>query len=236
MNLKHITFTGLDARTNVEDLVAIQKKYPIAEFGVLMSKNWEQNGNRYPNPELIQRFLDRGLNLSAHLCGSLAREAFKGYLEPVMSIYQVFKHPDFKRVQLNISPYENIYLQADTLKLKVDKEFIIQQHSPTLLYSQAFNRFEEKNPDTKVTMLVDPSGGRGIDEGLDIIATDFKTGYAGGINEDNVENKLRTLMSLDTVNDFWIDMESGVRTDDWFDIDKVVRVLEKCDNVLKDFE
>lgn len=235
MKLKHITFTGLDANTSVSDLVEIQKKYPIAEFGVLMSKNWETNGNRYPNPELVQRFLDQGLNLSAHLCGHLAREAYKGYLELVMSIYHAFEHPDFKRVQLNVSPYENIYLQADTLKLKVDKEFIIQQRSPTLLYSQAFNRFEEKNPNTKVTMLVDPSGGRGIDEGLDIIATDRKIGYAGGINEDNVEDKLRTLMSLDTVNEFWIDMESGVRTNDWFDLDKVVRILEKCQNILKEY-
>lgn len=236
MKLKHITFTGLDANTSVSDLVEIQKKYPIAEFGVLMSKNWETNGNRYPNPELVQRFMDQGLNLSAHLCGHLAREAYKGHFEPVISVYQAFEHPDFKRVQLNVSPYENIYLQADTLKLKVDKEFIIQQRSPTLLYSQAFNRFEEKNPNTKVTMLVDPSGGRGIDDGLDIIATDRKIGYAGGINEDNVENKLRTLISLDTINDFWIDMESGVRTNDWFDINKVVNVLEKCDKVIKDFE
>ena len=234
MKIKHITFTGLDANTNVEDLVAIQKKYPIAEFGVLMSKNWETNGNRYPNPELVKNFLDQGLNLSAHLCGHLAREAFKGYLEPVISIYKAFEHPDFKRVQLNVSPYESIYLQADTLKLKVDKEFIIQQHSPTLLHSQGFNSFEQKNPDTRVTMLIDPSGGRGVDDGLDIIATDYKTGYAGGINEDNVEDKLRTLMSLDTVNEFWIDMESGVRTDDWFDINKVVRVLEKCDKIVKD--
>lgn len=236
MNLKHITFTGLDSRTNVDDLVAIQKKYPVVEFGVLMSKNWDHNGNRYPNPELIKNFLDHGLNLSAHLCGHLAREAYKGHFEPVLDIYPMFAHKDFKRVQLNVSPYENIYLQADTLKLKVDKEFIIQQHSPTLLHSQGFNSFEQKNPDTRVTMLIDPSGGRGVDEGLDIIATDYKTGYAGGINEDNVEDKLHTLMSLDTVNDFWIDMESGVRTDDWFDINKVVRVLEKCDDVLKDFE
>lgn len=32
---------------------------------------------------------------------------------------------------------------------------------------------------------------------------------------------------------YWIDMESGVRTDDWFDLDKVVKVLQICDNVLK---
>lgn len=233
--ITNITFTGLDARTDVKLLEQIQKEYPIAEFGVLMSKNWETNGNRYPNPELVKNFLDQGLNLSAHLCGHLAREAFKGCLEPVMSIYKAFEHPDFKRVQLNVSPYESIYLQADTLKLKVDKEFIIQQHSPTLLHSQGFNSFEQKNPDTRVTMLIDPSGGCGVDEGLDIIATDYKTGYAGGINEDNVEEKLRTLLELETIGKFWIDMESGVRTNDWFDLDKVVRILEKCQSILKEY-
>ena len=233
--LTNITFTGLDANTDISRLIEIQKKYPIAEFGVLMSKNWEHNGNRYPNPELIQRFLDQGLNLSAHLCGHIAREAYRGYLEPVMSIYQAFEHPDFKRTQLNISPYESIYEQAGTLRLRMDKEFIIQQHSPTILHSKGFGKFEDANPLVNVTMLIDPSGGKGIDTGLDIIATDRKTGYAGGINEDNVEDKLRTLLSMDTVNEFWIDMESGVRTNDWFDLDKVERVLEKCDNILKEF-
>jgi len=238
MKLKHITFTGLDANTSVSDLVEIQKKYPIAEFGVLMSKNWETNGNRYPNPELVQRFMDQGLNLSAHLCGHLAREAYKGRFEPVISVYQAFEHPDFKRVQLNVAPYDEIYMEAQSVTSKIDKEIIIQQRSPDMLYSQAFNMFELKNMNLKVSMLIDPSGGRGKDSDINLMQTDFKTGYAGGINEDNVEEKLLTLLTKENLVDidFWIDMESGVRTNDWFDINKVVNVLEKCGKVIKDFE
>lgn len=233
--ITNITFTGLDARTDVKLLEQIQKEYPIAEFGVLMSKNWGHNGNRYPAPEIINNFLGLGLNLSAHLCGQLAKNAYKGFFEPTMNIYPAFSYPDFKRTQLNVSPYEDLYMLAGTLKLKTDKEIIIQQKSPTMMYTKAFNEFMVQNPHNEVTLLVDPSGGRGIDEGLDLIATDYKTGYAGGINEDNVEEKLRTLLALDTIGPFWIDMESGVRTNDWFDLDKVVRILEKCQNILKEY-
>ena len=35
MKLRHITFTGIDARTDMKELKAIQQQYPIAEFGVL---------------------------------------------------------------------------------------------------------------------------------------------------------------------------------------------------------
>lgn len=35
MRLQHITFTGIDARTDVEDLIDIQHEFPIVEFGVL---------------------------------------------------------------------------------------------------------------------------------------------------------------------------------------------------------
>lgn len=235
MKLKHITFTGLDERTDVNQLKIIQKAFPIVEFGVLMSKNWKTNGNRYPDPDIISRFTDQGLNLSAHLCGSIARKAYTGDFKDVIDIYPIFAHPDFKRTQINIAPYENIFETAGTLEEKMEKEIIIQQRSPSIKDSHAFIRFELKNPDTDVTLLVDPSGGRGVDEGLDIIATLYKTGYAGGINADNVEGKLQFLMDMETVGDFWIDMESGVRTDDWFDINKVMDVLEKCKGVLKNY-
>ena len=224
MKLKQITFTGLDEHTDVEVLKSIQKEFPIVEFGVLMSAHWKTNGNRYPSPEVISRFVDQGLNLSAHLCGSIAKAAFTGDFSKVIEKYPIFTHPDFKRSQLNVAPYEDIFTTAGICE-PIGKEIIIQQKSPTLLYSAAFNKFSFLNPDLNVTMLVDPSGGKGIDEGLDVIATSCKTGYAGGINVDNVEEKLKVLMSLETVENFWIDMESGVRTDDWFDTEKVKLVL-----------
>lgn len=232
--LKTITFTGIDEKTDVDALKVIKEEYPIVEFGVLMSRSWKVNGNRYPNPETISRFLGYGLNLSAHLCGGIARYAFAGDFRKVTDTYYMFNHPDFKRVQLNVSPYEDIFETAAHLNVPLDKEIIIQQKSPTLKYSQAFNRFSALNEDLNVTMLVDPSGGRGKDEGLDIIATSYKTGYAGGINIDNVADKLMTLLDKETIGDFWIDMESSVRTDDWFDVEKVRKILEVCNKIINE--
>ena len=59
---------------------------------------------------------------------------------------------------------------------------------------------------------------------------------AGGINIDNVGIKFKTLLESKISYKFWIDMESDVRTDDWFDTDKVWQVLEECDKVLRDVE
>lgn len=69
---------------------------------------------------------------------------------------------------------------------------------------------------------------------LKILKTHGKVGYAGGFNPDNVAEKLSFLMENSQVGDFWIDMESGVRTDDWFDTDKVRRVLRICKEVIRD--
>lgn len=43
--LRHITFTGVDAKTDINALYQIQKEFPIVEWGILVSKNWRENGN-----------------------------------------------------------------------------------------------------------------------------------------------------------------------------------------------
>ena len=85
-----------------------------------------------------------------------------------------------------------------------------------------------------VSMLLDASGGRGIDGPVEAYPATHgeKIGYAGGICPENVAEKLRFLLLHPLVGDFWIDMESGVRTDGWFDLDKVEAVLETVDCVL----
>ena len=101
--LTHITFTGVDEFTDIGRLVRIQQQYPKAEFGVLMSKHWDENTNRYPSPEFINALRDRRLRLSGHLCGSLARDVFGmgGFCnveKPFSSLLDIFQ-----RVQLNVS-------------------------------------------------------------------------------------------------------------------------------------
>ena len=48
--LNRVTFTGVDDRTNVNDLVDLTKRFPFVEFGVLISKGNTNRSvvNRYP--------------------------------------------------------------------------------------------------------------------------------------------------------------------------------------------
>jgi hypothetical protein len=50
-----------------------------------------------------------------------------------------------------------------------------------------------------------------------------------------VAGKLRTLLEYPSDEMFWIDMETRVRTEDWFDLDKVEQVLEICDCLIKEY-
>ena len=229
MRLQHITFTGIDGKTDLRAIMDIRKKYPIAEFGVLVSKNWHKNGNRYFNPSYIDS-LDRGLNLSAHLCGSIARAAVRGDLEPLISWAGFLPWLLFDRLQLNIASYsdnpETVNLADDILLFD---EIILQQKS-----ADDCSLYLNSKENECISVLLDASGGEGIDTPIKILEG-RKVGYAGGISPDNVAEKL-TYLYEHTEGDFWIDMESGVRTDDWFDLDKVVKVLEICQPIIDRYE
>lgn len=75
-NLKHITFTGVDSKTDIAALQELQRKYPLAEFGVLTSYKWFENGNRYPDPAFIEELRGKGLNLALHIYRYHTRRAF----------------------------------------------------------------------------------------------------------------------------------------------------------------
>ena len=84
MKLKHISLIGIDEKTDLKELQILQDKYPLVEFGVIMSKNWKDNGNRYWNPDNLEKLKDKNLSLSLHLCGSLARSAILNNWNPTL--------------------------------------------------------------------------------------------------------------------------------------------------------
>ncbi len=228
MRLKHITFTGVDARTDIERLKKIQECWPLAEFGVLTSYHWYENGNRYINPQFLCNLWGQRLNLALHVCGRAASDAADGYW------YRLCKHLNyclglFKRVQLNIANRADIpYRLASTPYNHT--EVIIQQRGIHDI------EFYERSKWVNTSILLDASGGQGINTPIEILKCDGKVGYAGGINAENVADKLRYLFENVRHGEFWIDMESGVRTDDWLDLDKVERVLRICDEVIKKYK
>lgn len=230
MKLQHITFTGIDGKTDIGALLELQQQYPIAEFGVLVAKNWRENGNRYFNPSYLNALDGRRLNLSAHFCGSIARAAVRGDFYPFRDWARTFSYI-FNRCQLNIATSKE---NPDSFKECGDTilfdEIILQQRSV-----DDCDLYLKSNTNEHVTMLLDASGGEGIDTPIRVLKGK-KIGYAGGINADNVAEKLTFLMENEQVGDFWIDMESGVRTDDWFDLDKVRCVLEICEPIINRYK
>lgn len=59
MILTKVTFTGIDERTDLKRVKQLQKKYPFAEFGVLLSYDWKENGQRFPKMKLRMRFCNK---------------------------------------------------------------------------------------------------------------------------------------------------------------------------------
>jgi len=215
--LKHITFTGVDSKTDIKALIEIQKQYPIVEFGILTSYHWFENGNRYLDPRLFRFFTKANLNLALHICGSAAHDAA---CEDWSEIHYLSwgEYRWFRRIQLNIAGRRDNpeYAQPSPW----DNEIIIQQKDINNL--DFFYETQESWPKwckEKLSVLLDASGGQGKDTELKILDADWKVGYAGGFNQGNVGDKLSFL-------------ESGVRTDDWFDVDKVVKVLEICNQIV----
>ena len=80
-------------------------------------------------------------------------------------------------------------------------------------------------PDCEIDWLFDKSGGTGIapDRWPEHPGGKRFVGYAGGINPGNV---LDVIGSIDARGEYWIDMESGVRTNNIFDLDLCREVCE----------
>lgn len=235
--ITQVTFTGIDNRTNIERLVAIQERYPFVEFGLLVARSRQGKENRYPDLDadnFLGRLRGRGLNLSCHVCGGLARNAVTACKDDESREFSLQELDDylglrlslFKRVQLNVAGAtclpETVYFYIPGSI----QELIIQTNP----VKGNFKRVVTIG-DVETAYLADASGGRGIETDFIPLLWSVRTGYAGGLRPDNVLEKIQPLLSVresvDYRNDFWIDMESGVRTDDWFDLDKVEAVLER---------
>ena len=220
--LNRVTFTGVDDKTNIDDLVYLAEKYPFVEFGILVSKNNSNSGivNRYPNLTILKRLKNKGLNLSCHICGSIARQIVQkndwSELEKLLGKDMEI----FKRFQLNVS---NIHKFSNEISFRDDKDFIIQLKDDTSLYE-----YYKDLPN--VFGFQDNSGGLGKfeDNWMD---SDRYFGYAGGLSVENVEKVIEDLLIVNN-SDFWIDMETSVRTNDWFNTKKCEEVLKICEKFL----
>ena len=85
-------------------------------------------------------------------------------------------------------------------------------------------------PHPRIEYLFDESGGRGKRGDWPDpwpVLPGMRCGYAGGLGPDNVDEALEFVERHPDAR-IWLDMESGVRTNDWMDLEKVEAVCQKA--------
>ncbi len=220
-----ITFTGIDARTDLGKVQALSKKYPI-EWGVLFGGSLS-TPQRYPEPEVVRAALAlEDVQFAAHLCGFYAKRAM-GQGIVASELNMILGSNRFARFQVNAGKYD----MPSLLRLRdmLGKPIIFQARGkefpppleplPPLADPLVFCRIPA------VYSLHDLSGGKGKAPpfrpvqrpGIPIV------GYAGGIGPDNV---VQVISEIDA-SLYWLDMETNVRTDDWLDLDKCEAVCKQ---------
>lgn len=199
-----ITFTGIDDRTRPANCAAISAKFPV-EFAFLYSGN--RTDPRYSGLHLLEEFQKRRLRTAVHLCGDAARTAIRDGIYPGDVLRA-------DRIQLNLrdAEYDWEGLQR------------ISRRRPTIRQTRDTGAWPLTPLD--VAPLLDGSGGRGVPiESFPAAPPAQLVGYAGGLGPGSVRPFLDRLPAHP--HGFWIDMETGVRTDDWFDPAKCLAVCRE---------
>ncbi len=200
MRPKFITFTGLDDATDQKRVVALSRRYPI-EWGILLGR--ESGIPRFPSAGTIDALRCLPIRRALHLCGPRAKEAREGLASVKLAC------EGFSRIQVNGPDCDLDEMEAVAKAL--DRVVIVQWRG-------------EEFPAHRMSLryLFDRSAGQGKPPTLwprlprNIVGTPL-CGYAGGIGPGNV----RLVVDLiDADGPYWLDVESGVRTGDVFDLDK----------------
>lgn len=222
MKLTRVTITGADDGVSPAALMHISKVYPFVEWGLLISFS-RQGTPRYPRTSWLQTFqgmADGAIAAAGHLCGQSSREVFEG-LPPWCP-----GRGAFQRLQVNGFSSRPPSDFAASLKnwIEHQHEQIILQCTSEGAMGDAEGYFGDLD---NVAVLWDRSGGRGLAESGWPPPLSLPTGFAGGISKHNALAAITALKRKESINDeFWIDLESGVRTDDRFDLEKVVQFLQ----------
>ena len=209
----HITFTGVDEWTDLDRMRHLSGLYPI-EWGVLFHPR--KDGLRYPGVIARRRICDvPGIRRAAHLCGDYAVNIMMG-----LKLRVTGPGP---RLPMSMEPFERIQINHTSPDPEMIWDFSSSNARSTSCIAQS--RTDDFPTSTKVEWLFDRSGGKGVAPRVWPRHPGRRVGYAGGIGPDNVLDVLRAIGS--ETDDYWIDMETGVRTsDDRFDLDRVERVCQ----------
>ncbi len=227
MKLHTVTITGADEGTAIGDILSISGEYPLVEWGILLSQR-QVTRPRYPTLPWVnghlQRLKQHGVRFSAHICGQWAKQICRGHFPGEVPLDL------FQRIQLNISAkvirsVNDGRVMAGCLPRGLECIVTVD----TMVREEGLRLVRQlRNSGHPASVLFDSSGGRGVAP-----ATwpepdrELPCGFAGGLKPETLPDALEKLAShTATAAAIWIDVETGVRSNDQMDLTKVRRFLE----------
>jgi hypothetical protein len=226
-----VSLTGADDEVSPDALFALQQRFPAVEWALLYFP--EKEGQpRNPTAAWRSQFLDvcAGAHTALHLCGT---QVFRGILSGV--IPEEFSR--YGRLQLNINARRQEFTDLEVLAvytalLEAGHRLILQSHEATeQLIVEFLQGLRASQYIERIDVLFDASRGKGQQPEAWPVGHQFpavtRCGYAGGLAPDNVAKNLTKIQEdRAQFGPYWLDMESGVRTDNLFDLHKVEQVLQ----------
>lgn len=205
-----IAFTGVDRLELLSGMTRLSARYPI-EWGVLIDPDQEDKA-LFPDAATRTALLaEPGLRWAAHICGASARDIVAAPRDTAVAVTGV------QRVQVNHS-----FQGSAPDQIAAARDYGRRLGVRTVL--QCAGAFLH---DSGVDWLYDVSFGTGVKpkDWPALPANGPFCGYSGGIGPATVAEILARIAAPDGAP-YWIDMESGVRTDGAFD-------LAKCEAVCR---
>lgn len=232
-NLDLVSFVGVDEKTDFAELEKVSNSVAglgFIEWSVLFSDS-KSVGNyaRYPSYNFCKEFLKKSadtnyVHSSLHLCGSVIER----YLNKEKDVIDLCQDAQRIQLNLNIKEYPN-HVELTERLWSVVKQFghsiILQQNKTKEKFMKVF--FEQEFFPVPISVLHDGSGGFGrVISNVSPPDDKYYTGYAGGINPGNVAEIVKMIDAVNTNNKrYYIDMESGVRVDNVFSLEKCKEVI-----------
>jgi len=204
-----IAFTGVDCPTLLPGMQQLSRHFPI-EWGVLVDD--AKDDLLFADPDIRAKLLEApGLHYAAHVCGEQAGLIANDPARATINL------AGFQRMQVNHGFSGSSPEQIDN-SVRYGRSQTIR----TML--QTLDRFPD---DARLDWLYDTSFGTGKtpDSWPVLSATGPFCGFSGGIRADNAAAVVAAIAAAEGTQ-YWIDMESGVRTEGRFD-------LAKCEAVCR---
>lgn len=230
MHLTHCTLTGVDAKTDLQELADLSAQYPIAEWGLLYSPKRQGQPGRYPSIAMLGKALAElpdHVRVALHVCGQGVPDLLAGEATVSGLVARVVGRGG--RVQLNFNQTrEPIDLAAlrGILEANPALKVITQQNEANMSVWAALQGIGNH------AVLFDSSGGRGILSGQWAHPlSGVSCGYAGGLGRDNLADQLEAIAVAAGPSSTWIDMEGSLRVQDadghdWLSLEHCADCLE----------